>query len=165
MRAIDIREVRENDRGWVSSLTREKWGSSTVVSRGEVHHPDLLHGFIAMVDGARQGLATFRNSGDECEIVTLNALIEGQGVGSRLIDAVRAVASEAGCNRVWLITTNDNLEAIRFYQKRGFELVAVHRNAVKQSRKLKPEIPLIANNGIPIRDEVELEFPLQDAGA
>ncbi len=165
MRDIDIRALRENDRGWVSSLTREKWGSSIVVSRGTVHYPDLLPGFIAVVNGARQGLATFRISGDECEIVTLNALIEGQGVGSRLIEAVCEVASQAGCKRVWLVTTNDNVEAIRFYQKRGFELVAVHRNAVMQSRKLKPEIPLIARNGIPIRDEVELELPLQDAGA
>ena len=79
-----------------------------------------------------------------------------------MIDAVREVATESGCKRLWLITTNDNINALRFYQKRGFVLVAVHRNALELSRKLKPEIPMIGNDGIPLRDEVELEMILND---
>jgi GNAT superfamily N-acetyltransferase len=79
-----------------------------------------------------------------------------------LIDAVRQEAQRAGCKRLWLITTNDNLTALRFYQRRGFVLVAVHRNAVELSRKLKPQIPLIGEHGIPIRDEIELEMPLNN---
>jgi hypothetical protein len=59
-----------------------------------------------------------------------------------------------------LITTNDNTAALRFWQKRGFKLLRVHRNAVEKSRKLKPEIPLTGNDGIPIRDEIELEMML-----
>jgi hypothetical protein len=52
------------------------------------------------------------------------------------------------------------MNALRFYQKRGFVLVAVHRNALEQSRKLKPEIPLIGDDEIPLRDEIELEMML-----
>ncbi len=79
------------------------------------------------------------------------------GIGTALIDAVTKVALQAGCWRVWLITTNDNLHALGFYQKRGFVLVALYRNAIEASRKLKPQIPLVGNDGLPIRDELELE--------
>jgi hypothetical protein len=67
----------------------------------------------------------------------------------------------ANCTR--FATTNDNLNALRFYQKRGFVLVSVHRNAVIKSRQLKPEIPLTGNDGIPLRDEIELEMLLESA--
>ena len=106
------------------------------------------------------GLVTFHIAGDACEIVTLDSLHPGQGIGTALIEAVKAAAGAAGCRRLWLITTNDNLHALGFYQKRGFRLVAVHPGAVDDSRKLKPEIPLIGNDGIPIRDEIELEIVL-----
>lgn len=58
--------------------------------------------------------------------------------------------------------TDDNLHALRFYQNRGFVLVAVYRNALEISRQLKPEIPLIGKNGIPLRDEIELEYTLSN---
>jgi N-acetylglutamate synthase-like GNAT family acetyltransferase len=103
---------------------------------------------------------TYRLEGDECEVITLNSLIGGMGVGSALIEAIREVAVSAGCKRLWLITTNDNLAALSFYQKRGFVLVAVYRNVLEQSRRLKPEIPLVGMDGIPLRDELELELLL-----
>ena len=81
-------------------------------------------------------------------------------IPSFLINAVREAALSAACHRVWLITTNDNIQALRFYQRRGFELVAVHRDAIKESRKLKPEIPEVGMHGIPLRDEIELELKL-----
>ena len=90
-------------------------------------------------------------AGDACEIVTLDSLIEGQGIGTTLIEAVKAAAEAAGCRRLWLVTTNDNLHTLGFYQKRGFRLVAVHPGAVDAERRLKPEIPLIGNDGIPIQ--------------
>jgi N-acetylglutamate synthase-like GNAT family acetyltransferase len=77
-----------------------------------------------------------------------------------LINAVLGEARKQNCGRVFLITTNDNMQALRFYQKRGFELVAVHRGAVNESRKIKPSISLIGNDGIPLRDEIELEMIL-----
>ncbi|MEW5718069.1 MAG: GNAT family N-acetyltransferase, partial [Chloroflexota bacterium] len=85
------------------------------------------------------------------------------GIGSALIDAVKLRARQAGCKRLWLITTNDNLTALRFYQKRGFTLAALHRNALEESRKIKPEIPLVGEHGIPLRDEIELEMMLDGA--
>jgi ribosomal protein S18 acetylase RimI-like enzyme len=106
------------------------------------------------------GIATYRFADGACELVTLDSMIEGIGVGTALIEAVRGAARAAGCTRLWLITTNDNLSALRFYQKRGFQMVAVYPNALDESRKLKPEIPLMGEDAIPIRDEIELDMRL-----
>ena len=86
--------------------------------------------------------------------------MEGQGIGSSLMDAVKKAAISAGCGRLWLITTNDNMSALRFYQKRGFRLAALYLNALDRSRLLKPQIPLFGKDGIPLRDEIELDMSL-----
>jgi GNAT superfamily N-acetyltransferase len=125
-----------------------------------IHQADKLPAFVAESRRGLQGLVTYRFDGAECEIVSLNSLSESIGIGEALLNAVKDVASGSDCRRIWLITTNDNLAAIRFYQKRGFRLVAVHRDAIAQSRRLKPTIPETGIDGIPIRDEVELEIPL-----
>jgi N-acetylglutamate synthase-like GNAT family acetyltransferase len=96
----------------------------------------------------------------ECEIVTLDSLKPGRGVGSVLVKTAIKKALSEQCQRVWLITTNDNLYALEFYRKIGFELVAIYRGAVENSRKVKPCIPELGNNGIPIQDEIELEMIL-----
>jgi len=138
----------------------EHWHSAKIVSRGKVHYADRLQGFIALEGGKRIGLVTFLIEGDECEIVTLNSIVERIGVGSALVNAVRSKALSNNCRRVWLITTNDNFPALGFYQRRGFTLAALYSNALERSRQLKPEISLVGLARIPLRDELELEMPL-----
>jgi GNAT superfamily N-acetyltransferase len=99
-------------------------------------------------------------SGIDCELMTIDALRDGVGAGTVLLAAVAAAARAAGAARVWLVTTNDNTPALRFYQRRGFDLVAVHRDAVTAARRLKPSIPETGVDGIPIRHGLELEFAL-----
>jgi len=96
----------------------------------------------------------------DCEIVTFDSASEGLGIGSASLEAVRKVAISTGCKRLWWITTNDNTHALRFYQKRGFRLAALYPNQLEKSRLLKPEIPLAGVDGIPLRDEIELETTL-----
>ena len=160
---ITIRPINADDQVWVAQFILEHWGSYKVISRGLVHYPQNLPGFVASCRGEKVGLVTYNIVGRSCEIVTLDSTLPSSGVGTSLIDAVREVATESGCKRLWLITTNDNMKALRFYRKRGFVLVAVHRNALDISRKLKPEIPLIGSDGIPLRDEIELEMILHDS--
>ncbi len=155
-----IRPLEQADQ-WVPRLLSERWGSTRIVTRGRVHAADKVPGFAAVRGREPVGLVTYRISGGECEIISLDSLVERQGIGSALIRAVRAVAAAAGCRRLWLVTTNDNLAAIRFYQKRGFLLVAIHRDALELSRRLKPQIPFIGRDGIPLRDEIELELLLR----
>jgi len=152
--------VGKEDKPWVLRLLQENWGSAVMVTRGKIHRADELPGFIAIYTGKPAGLIIYEVVGDRCEITSLNSLVEGRGIGSALVEAVKDTALKAGCRRLWLITTNDNTAALRFWQKRGFKLVAVYPDAVEQSRRIKPEIPLTGNDGIPIRDEIELEMTL-----
>jgi DNA-3-methyladenine glycosylase I len=138
----------------------DHWGAELMIAHGEQLYPAEYPGFVAESGADVIGLVTYTLRGDECEILSLDSLVEGQGIGSALIEAVRRVAIENGARRLWLITTNDNINALRYYQKRGFELVKIHRHAVNESRKLKPSISLIGESGIPIRDEIELEMLL-----
>lgn len=160
MAKFEVQGLEPDDAPWVEDFIIQRWGSAEVVAHGVVYHPQHLPGFVALLDGQRAGLITFHIQGTACEIVTLDSTRPGQGVGKALLAAVKRAAREAGCRQLWLITTNDNLNALRFYQRRGFTLVAVHPNAVAESRRLKPEIPLIGEYGIPIRDEIELEMEL-----
>jgi GNAT superfamily N-acetyltransferase len=98
----------------------------------------------------------------ECEVVVLISLVRRTGVAAALLGAVEGTARDAGCRRLWLVTTNDNQPAIDFYSARGWSLKAVHENAVTEARRLKPEIPDLGHNGVPIRDEFELL--LSDSG-
>jgi N-acetylglutamate synthase-like GNAT family acetyltransferase len=160
MPSIVIRELQSSDRAWIAQFAREQWGASIVISRGVIYELSQLPGFIAEENGECVGVVTYHCKGQACEVVSINSLRLEQGIGTRLLDTVKYTAGQMGCTRLWLITTNDNLNALRFYQKRGFVLVAIHRNALEQSRKLKPEIPLVGEYGIPLRDEIELEMPL-----
>lgn len=156
----EIISITQSDKNMVADYLRDAWGFTAVVSRGVLHEAENLPGFAAVADEQMVGLVTYHIEQDACEIVTLNASYSGIGIGSALIEAVKQAGAVQQCKRLWLITTNDNIEALRFYQKRGFEMVAVHRGAIAQSRLLKPAIPLIGNYGIPIRDEIEFEMAL-----
>jgi len=160
IRAVEIRPLHEDDRDWLEGFVVERWGAPTVVGHGRTYLVAELPGFVALEDDEPIGLVTFTIEDEACEIVTIDSLRERKGVGTALVRAVVDEASEAGCRRVWLITTNNNLRMLRFAQKRGFALVALHPRAVDDSRRLKPEIPVLGANGIPIRDELELELPL-----
>ena len=157
---IKIRAITPEDQNWIAELLTEHWGAHLVVSRGQTHDASKLPGFVALLDGENVGLVTYQIEKEACELVTLDSWRENLGVGSALIEAVKRIALAAGCRRLWLITTNDNLHALGFYQKRGFHLVAVHANALAESRKIKPSIPEIGTHGIPLRDEIELQILL-----
>jgi len=160
MSRIQIGPIKVEDRDWITEKLTDNWGSSTVISRGRIHDASKLPGFVAMYDNEKVGLVTYRIDRKDCELVTLDSWKENIGVGTFLIEAVKRAALKDGCSRLWLITTNDNLQALGFYQKQGFHLVAVHPNTGDESRKIKPTIPKIGIHGIPIRDEIELEIQL-----
>jgi ribosomal protein S18 acetylase RimI-like enzyme len=141
----------------VRAIIRERWSDEIVVGHGVVYRPHLLPGLVVTDAGERLGLLTYTIDGDACEIVTIDAMVEGRGVGSLLIESIADVAREAGCTRLWLITTNDNVRAQGFYRAKGFDVVAVHEGAVGLSRERKPSIPLVNDAGVPIQDEVEME--------
>ena len=158
--ALIVRPLLDEERSWLRERLKERWGSASVVSRGTVHDAGALPGLVCVSGGERLGVATFAFSADGCEVCTLDAFEPGRGVGTALLHAVAREARLRGARRVWLITTNDNMAAVRFYQRRGLRLVSVHAGAVDAARRLKPTIPELGNDEIPIHDEIELELAL-----
>jgi ribosomal protein S18 acetylase RimI-like enzyme len=157
---MEIRRLTVEDLPRLREYWKQQWGDEFVVAHGVIYDPGSLDGFIAVENDEWAGEITFTISGTDCEIVSLDSLFEERGVGTRLIHVVVDEARKQHCTRIFLITTNDNLHALGFYQRRGFELVAIYRGAINESRKIKPSIPLIGMNNIPLRDEIELELNL-----
>ena len=153
---MHIERIRDEHREDVHKFFIEHWGSSEMVVSTGVYDCAELDGFIAKEEQQIVGLVTFEIRHQACEIISLDSLLEGKGVGSRLIEEVEQAAMQKGCTAVKLITTNDNLHALHFYQKRGYQLSKLYPNAVEKARTRKPSIPYIGNDGIPIRDELEL---------
>ncbi len=156
-----IRKLNPDDLSWVEKTMTAYFGSSVVVSRGVLHDSRKLPGFIAEDQTGRVGLLHYRIVDDECEVVTLISIRQRKGTGRKLLERVERMAVDAGCKRVWLITTNNNENAIQFYLAVGWKQVAIHKGAVSEARKLKPEIPLFDDAGNPIEDEIEFELRLK----
>jgi len=159
MKRFEIEPVRRY-RDFVDGQIAESWGAHFIVSKGRLHDTRLHPGFAAVAGGAVIGYILYWLENGECEITVLESFREKQGVGSALIGAVVQAAKDAFCRRVWLVTTNDNIQAIRFYQRYGFALRAVHIDAMDEARKLKPQIPLTGCDDIPIAHEFEFEMLL-----
>ena len=151
-----IRPVSEGDRPMLSWLVAELWGSELVAVHGVVLRPAELPGFIAERSRRVVGLLTYQLAGDLLEIVTLNAIERRVGIGTMLIEAAVSAARRSGCRDIRLTTTNDNVDALRFYQRRGFRLAELRPGAVDRSRQEKPQIPRVGEYGIPLHDEIDL---------
>ena len=156
---LRVRALRDDERDWAAGVVTESW-DETVVSGGREHRPAALPALVAEAEGERAGLATYLIEDRDCELVTLDALTVGGGIGGALVEALADTARAAGCRRLHLVTTNDNLPALRLYQRHGFVLTAVRVDGVAVSRRRKPQIPATGYADIPIRDELVLERAL-----
>lgn len=154
---MTIRPITSPDNSWVTQALTNLWGSTQMVSRGKLLELSGLEGFIAEEDNRKVGLATYLVDNDTCEITSINALTPGKGIGTALIEKVTEIAKEKRCKTLVVITTNDNPQAVQFYEKNGFTITIVRKNIMDEYRKLKPGIPLIGNDGIPLTDEIELQ--------
>lgn len=157
---MDIRTINSENRSQINEFIKSHWFSTDMVVRGEIVDMTATDGFVIYDNKEIIGLVTYRIKDDECEIMSLDSLREKQGIGTALLNKVIEAAKGVNCSKVKLITTNDNINALCFYQKRGFDMVDLYRNALDISRKLKPSIPLIGEFGIPLRHEIEFEMNL-----
>ena len=155
-----IQKINLHDREEIAEIVKNFWGDRTIVAHGELFYPEKLDGIKAIKGNDVIGFLHYQVRGEDCEILTLISLQEGEGIGSALFAKVEAIARENHCLKLSLITTNDNLHALGFYQRRGFHLAALYPNQIAVSRELKPAIPEIGDNAIPLRDELLLEKAL-----
>jgi len=155
-----IKPVTEKNRALVDKQILESWAGPYVAVKGRLHDTRSHPGFAAFIGRKLAGYILYNIADNECEITVLESLREKQGIGSALVHAVIQETKNSGLKRIWLITTNDNTRAIRFYQRFGFTLKGVYINAMEEARKLKPGIPLTGCDGIPLAHEFEFEMVL-----
>jgi GNAT superfamily N-acetyltransferase len=152
---LAIRRARAAEREVAIARLTAEWGDPMRV-RGEAYAFDDCEIFIA---GDFEGLAAVCvRDRPVAELVAINAFERSRGIGTALIAAV--VATLQGFDALRLTTTNDNLDALRFYQRRGFCLSALRPGAVDEARGLKPSIPVVGDYGIALRDEIDLVLRL-----
>ncbi|MEU1845684.1 GNAT family N-acetyltransferase [Micromonospora sediminicola] len=157
MASIRVRPARAGDEAALAELHQREWGGPVVVVHNTRYDLRVLHTLVAVDDtGAVAGALTYRVDADGLEVVSLAASAPGNGTGSALMTAAEEVAGAVGADRIWLVTTNDNLGALRFYQRRGLRIVGVDAGAVDRARAVKPTIPHVGADGIPLHDELRL---------
>jgi ribosomal protein S18 acetylase RimI-like enzyme len=158
---MNVRPVTPADRERIAELVTAAFGSVRVVSHGElIEDASLLDGFAVEHDGRPVGCALLNVIDGRAELVVLATTYRGAGAGTTLLEAVVERARAEGWTRLWLITSNDNTDAIRLYQRAGWDWVDFRRDGITRGRTIKPEIPETGNHGIPLRHEIEFEYPL-----
>jgi ribosomal protein S18 acetylase RimI-like enzyme len=156
---IEIKRIDDTSRGWAREAFLKWWTVPFVVSRVKKLYFEDMPGFVAFLDGEPSGLLTYDIIGPEFEVATINSAVQNRGIGRALMEAAVDEAKKQQCTKIWLTTTNANINALRFYQRVGMRVGAWRIGEMEESRRMKPEIPL-EQDGIPIRDEVVMEMSL-----
>ncbi|MDF2542420.1 MAG: acetyltransferase [Herbinix sp.] len=157
---VIFEEIKDSNREDVTRFINDNWLSTVLIIRGKMIDMTIVDGIVVYDNNCIIGLISYELRDKECEILSLDSLLENKGVGSELVKRVIEIARSHECIKLKLITTNDNINAIKFYQKRGFDMIRIYHNALEISRQLKPSIPLIGNYGIPLLHEIEFELRL-----
>jgi len=156
-----VREATPADGPAVAALHTQAWGGPEVVAHGLRYELPLLPTLVAVDPaGTVAGALAYAVADDALEIVSIAATHPGRGAGTVLLAAAVEEARRRGLRRLWLVTTNDNLRALRFYQRRGLRITGVEPGAVDAARRLKPGIPEVGADGIPLHDELTLSMAL-----
>lgn len=158
---MQIQPITEQDIPWLTDFFVEHWGSNFIIVHQGQFSVNALEGLTAKQEDQLLGVITFTIAVNTCEIVTINSLSQRKGVGTALLAELIKTARQRGCSKIILTTTNDNMPALEFFQKRGFHLTDIRPGAVDEARFIKPEIPFMGVHDIPIHDELDLEFILE----
>jgi ribosomal protein S18 acetylase RimI-like enzyme len=161
MLELTVREATPADGPAVAAIHRDVWNGPVVVGHGVRYDLTMLPTLVAVDPaGAVTGVLAYVVADDALEVVSIAAVHPERGAGTALLAAATEEARRRGLRRLWLVTTNDNLRALRFYQRRGLRITGVNAGAVDAARRIKPEIPDVGADGIPLRDELVLEMRL-----
>lgn len=155
-----IRPTSVEDVDLIKSLIAKHWGGEPLVIRGENYYPSTLDGLLAFREQEVVGFLIYDSQGQSCEIIVFEVLDKFKGIGTKMLERLQEIAVEQNCKKLLVMTTNDNLDALRFYQRRGFVIAGIHLGSMDISRKMKPSIPMEGDYGIACRDEIDLELSL-----
>jgi GNAT superfamily N-acetyltransferase len=153
-------EIRPVEQQRLVELLQLRWPERTMLVAGRFVQPEDVEGIGAFTGDRLHGIATWLVSGRMMHIVAVNSFSELRGIGVALVDAMIEQGKVSGMATLRASISNDNVVALRFYQKRGFRLTALHRGIYDAMRQVRPSIPLAGLDNIPIRDELELDYDL-----
>lgn len=157
---LEFGQIDSSNRHIINKFIMNHWYSTDMVIRGQIIDMTQVNGIVVYSASKIVGLVTYTISNDICEITSLDSIMKNKGIGTELVNRVIEIARQTLCQKVILVTTNDNINVIRFYQKRGFDMARLYHNAIDISRKLKPSIPETGDNDIPLKHEIEFEYIL-----
>jgi len=160
MPSITLREIKSTDQEWIKKISLDLWNSVKIVSQHKIYYTDKLSGILALYQDTRAGLLLYSIDQPTLNIISLNTLFENIGIGSKLIERIEKIGIKKKLKKVRVTTTNDNIDALRFYQAKGFQIIKVNVDIMNKYRKLKPELPKLGFYNIEIRDEFVLEKAL-----
>ncbi len=155
-----IRPKHDDDTALIKAFMVDRWGGEPVIINCALYYPSTLPGFLVFRGPTLLGCLIFEVQDTAREIILLEVIDKQRGIGTELLQVFLQDSQAADCRRVHLMTTNDNLDALRFYQRRGFSLSGVRIGACTAGRRLKPSLPEIGDHGIPVRDEILFEMVL-----
>ena len=157
---MEIKEINIYNRNIINTIMINNWGATEIILRNKIIDGTKSKGFIAEDNNKMVGFLLYDINDDICEIIALYSFIEKKGIGTFLLNKIKEIATLKKCDRIVVITTNDNLIALKFYQKRGFFLSKLYCNAFDNIRKIKPNLPKLGENNIPLNDEIELVYKI-----
>ena len=155
-----LRETSKHDSNVIKELVDKYWGGEPLIIRGKKYYPSSLDGILVLKGKKVIGFLICDIQNKTCEIIVFEVFEKHKGIGTSMLNNLIEIAKRKACDRLHLMTTNDNLDALRFYQRRGFHICGIHINSMEISRKMKPSIPETGDYGIPIRDEIDLELSI-----
>ncbi|HET9903962.1 MAG TPA: GNAT family N-acetyltransferase [Xanthobacteraceae bacterium] len=153
-------EIRPMPRERLVELLTLRWPDQNMFLCGRFVGPEDVEGIGAFAGERLHGVATWMIMGRVMHVIAVNAFTELRGVGARLVEAMIVEAREQGLALLRATVSNDNVVGLRFYQKRGFRVTGLNRGIFDVMRHVKPSIPRTGLDGIPMRDEFELELEL-----
>ena len=154
----DIIKIDAPFREKVQPILDETWGSPFLAINGKLWDSRTMPGYAAVSGDEVIGYLLYEFHDGVCEIMVLESVVQNIGIASALIEQVKQTAKSSGLKKIIVQTSNDNIHAFRFYQRRGFTISEIRLCAMDSARRLKPSIPLIGEEGIPLRDEIEFEI-------
>ena len=155
MPPVLVREATDADRAAARELFEQDFGRTKIVAFGEVMDIDAMPALVAVMYTDPSGALAYRLLGDALHIVALatDPMWQRSGVGGYLVAEAELLARRLALSRLVVSTTNDNLPALYFYQRRGYRLTdLVPNNVIAHTHEEQEGFA-----GIPVRDEIRLE--------
>lgn len=148
----------EEERSCIREFVERFWQEQTQLTFDEKFVVTKLPAYIAKVKSQTVGFVAFAEKEDSTIIVALGVLPQYQnaGIGKGLIEAVEDEAKRLHKKKLLVSTSNDDLPALAFYQRLGFQIYDVKPNVIAE----KHGAILKGIGGIPIRDELRLQKAL-----